>query len=259
MPSKRRGSFSAVPTDCPEGRLDRLSTRHGCRSARAALATQPASPASSADRHTTRVRSSGDRCQLPEAWQAAQLVRGTTRAAEPSEGGTRTAKEWLDAGHGEPLGLAHPVELARGYVEDKTMDLVRAPEERACLDLADRLADVPRRVGERLHRPWRPDAGLFLDLALELVVGDLLQAAVSVVDQDDLGRAEQPLADRQRPDHVVGDYAARVADHLRFIVADAEQAEDVEPGVHAGDHRRIRGRPRRQCRAYVRAQAPAAS
>src|SRR5215471_2085486 len=144
---------------------------------------------------------------------------------------------------GEPLGLAHLVELARGYVEDKATDLVRAWEERAGLDPADRLADVPRCVGERLYRPWRPDAGLFLDLAHELVVGDLLQAAVSMVDQDDLGGAEQPLADRQRPDHVVGDHAARVADYLRLLLTNAEQLGDLEPGVHAGDHRHARGQP----------------
>src|SRR5215471_10167385 len=160
----------------------------------------------------------------------------------------------------QPWGgsLAHLVELARGYVEDKATDLVRAWEEWAGLDPADRLADVPRCVGECLYRPWRPDAGLFLDLTLELVVGDLLQAAVSVVDQDDLGGAEQPLANRQRPDHVVGDHPARVADHLRLLVAEAEQLEDLEPGVHAGDHGRVRGRPRRQRPAHVRAQSPAA-
>src|SRR5215471_4719415 len=157
------------------------------------------------------------------------------------------------------LGLAHLVELARGYVEDKATDLVRAWEEWAGLDPADRLPDVPRRIGERLYRPWRPDAGLFLDLAHELVVGDLLQAAVGVVDQDDLGGAEQPLADRQRPDHVVGDHAARVADYLCLLVANTEQLEDLETGVHAGDHRHVRGRPRRRRPAYVRARAPAAA
>src|SRR5215472_9159085 len=161
----------------------------------------------------------------------------------------------------QPWGgsLAHPVELARGYVEDKAADLVRAWEEWAGLDPADRLADVPRCVGERLYRPRRPDAGLFLDLAHELVVGDLLQAAVSVVDQDDLGGAEQPLADRQRPDHVVGDHAARIADYLRLLVVNAEQLEDLEPGVHAGHHRYARGRLRRQRPAHVRPRAPAAA
>src|SRR5262249_7788015 len=154
-------------------------------------------------------------------------------------------------------GLAHLVELAGGYVEDKATDLVCAWEEWAVLDPADRLTDVPRRVGERLYRPWRPDPGLFLDLAHKLVVGDLLQAAVGVVNTNHRGCADQPLADRQRPDHVVGDHAARVADYLRLPIANAEQLEDLEPGVHAGDHRHVRGRPRRQRPAYVRAHAPA--
>ena len=72
--------------------------------------------------------------------------------------------------------------------------------------------------------------------ALERVVGERQHAAVGVVDEDDLGRAEQPLADRQGPDLVVGDDAAGVPDDVRLAFLEAEDAVDVQPRVHARDH-----------------------
>ncbi len=46
-----------------------------------------------------------------------------------------------------------------------------------------------------------------------------------MVDEDDLARAEEALADRERADLVVGDDAPRVADDVRLTVvqADAER------------------------------------
>ena len=66
------------------------------------------------------------------------------------------------------------------------------------------------------------DAGLLLDRGLEAVVGEGEHAAVGVVDEDDLRRAEQPLADGQRADLVLGDHAARVADDVRVALVQAE-------------------------------------
>src|SRR6202035_4830237 len=70
--------------------------------------------------------------------------------------------------------------------------------------------------------------------------------AVGVVDQHDLPGAEQALADRQRPDLVIGDDPAGVADHVRLPVAEAEERVDVEAGVHARDDGEVRGRRHRQ-------------
>jgi hypothetical protein len=58
-----------------------------------------------------------------------------------------------------------------------------------------------------------------------------------VVDQDDLLRSQQPLADGQRPDDVVGDDAAGVADDVGFSVVEPEDAIHIEPGIHARDDR----------------------
>jgi hypothetical protein len=109
--------------------------------------------------------------------------------------------------------------------------------ERARLDPRDRLPDVVVQVPEGLGRPRRLDAGLLLDAGLELVVGEREHAAVGVVDEDDLACAQQPLADGQRADLVLGHHPARVPDHVRLPVGQAEDLVDVEPGVHAGDHR----------------------
>jgi hypothetical protein len=49
-----------------------------------------------------------------------------------------------------------------------------------------------------------------------------------VVDEDDLGGAEQPLADRQTAQLVRGDDAAGVADDVRVALGQAEQAVGVE-------------------------------
>jgi hypothetical protein len=66
------------------------------------------------------------------------------------------------------------------------------------------------------------------------------------VDEDDLGRPEQPLADRERADLVVGDHAAGVADDVRLALLQAEHAVDVEPRVHAGQDGDVLGGRERQ-------------
>jgi hypothetical protein len=71
-------------------------------------------------------------------------------------------------------------------------------------------------------------------------------AAVGVVDEDDLVRAEQPLGDGDGPDRVVGHHPARVADDVRVALGQAEHAVGVEPGVHAGQHQDVGGGWQRQ-------------
>ena len=48
-----------------------------------------------------------------------------------------------------------------------------------------------------------------------------------MVDEDDLAGAQQPLADRQRADLVVGDDAAGVADDVGITFLEAESSEDI--------------------------------
>ena len=67
-----------------------------------------------------------------------------------------------------------------------------------------------------------------------------------MVDQDDLAGAEQPLADGQRADHIVGGDPARVADHVRFALVQAEHPVHIQPRIHAGHYGNVAGRRHRQ-------------
>src|ERR1700722_9058433 len=78
-------------------------------------------------------------------------------------------------------------ELAGGHVEDEPARRRVLGNERAVLDAVQRLADVLGEVGEGFSRPRRFDAGLVLDRALEVVVGERQHPAVGVVNQNDLG------------------------------------------------------------------------
>jgi hypothetical protein len=62
-----------------------------------------------------------------------------------------------------------------------------------------------------------------------------------VVDEDDLGGAEQPLGDGEGSDDVLGHDTAGVADDVRVALGEPEQAVRVEAGIHAGDDGRAAG------------------
>jgi hypothetical protein len=118
--------------------------------------------------------------------------------------------------------------------------------ERAGLDARDRLADVGVEIAEGLGRPRRPDAGVRLDGGLEVVIGKGEHPAVGVVDKDDLPGAEQPLADGQGADLVIGNGTSRVADHMRVAFGQAKNGVHIEPGVHTGNDRNTARGPQRQ-------------
>jgi hypothetical protein len=101
-------------------------------------------------------------------------------------------------------------------------------------------------VAEGLQSERRPQPGIHLDPGLDLIVGERLHAALSVVDEHDLGGIEQALGDDQRPDHVIGHGAARVADDVGVAELEPEHRVDVEACVHAGDDRDTHGRARGQ-------------
>jgi hypothetical protein len=67
-----------------------------------------------------------------------------------------------------------------------------------------------------------------------------------VADGHHLAGTEEELADGQRPDLIAGDNTARVADDVSLAIANAENAVDVQPGVHAGDDCDVPGRQQRQ-------------
>src|SRR5659263_50205 len=134
-----------------------------------------------------------------------------------------------------PRSGRHLAQQPGGDVEHEAPHGFGVRDERAGLDAGDGLPHVLVQVGEGLGGPLRLDAGLVLDGALEVVISEGEHAAVGVVDQDDLPRPQQALADGEGADLVVGDHAAGVADHVRLALGEAERAVDVQAGVHAGD------------------------
>src|SRR2546430_13793595 len=71
---------------------------------------------------------------------------------------------------------------------DEAADGVLVRDERAGLDPGDGLAHVGVQVGKGLQRERGPDAGVGLDLGLDVVVVEGQPAATGVVDEDDLVR-----------------------------------------------------------------------
>src|ERR1700750_3285483 len=101
---------------------------------------------------------------------------------------------------------------------DEAADGVLVRDERAGLDPGDGLAHVGVQVAEGLERERGPDAGVGLDLGLDVVVVEGEHAAVGGVEEDYLVRPEQPLGDGEGPDDVVGHHPAGVADHVRVAL-----------------------------------------
>ena len=115
-----------------------------------------------------------------------------------------------------------------------------------------RLFDVVEGT-ERIRRR-RADFGV--QPFLELAVVNLQQPAVGVVDEDHLARLQRALREHQRAQHVVGDDPAGVANDVRVADRQAEQPEDVDARIHAGDDREMLVRHRGVRSAEARGVQP---
>jgi hypothetical protein len=73
-------------------------------------------------------------------------------------------------------------------------------------------------------------------LRTEFVLFHLQQAAVGVVDDNELLRVEQMVRNNQRADGIVCSYAAGIADHVGIAGAQAETMLEQDAGIHAGKH-----------------------
>jgi hypothetical protein len=76
-------------------------------------------------------------------------------------------------------------------------------------------------------------ARLLAELCVQVVVREGDHPAVGVGDHRDLLGAQEPVGDDQRADRVLGDEPARVADHVRVTLLEAEELGGVEACVHA--------------------------
>jgi len=76
-------------------------------------------------------------------------------------------------------------------------------------------------------------------LRTQLVFIYLQQAAVRVIDDDELLRVEQVMRDDQGADGVVGGDASGVTDHVRVSGTEPEAVLEQDAGVHTGEHRGV--------------------
>src|SRR4051794_3530679 len=191
------------------------------------------------------------------AWRARSAMPPSTSATTRSSGfdsrSARTSRTPMKPGNpvkkitGRAVyGSGDFLEGARLHVVDEAADRALVGDERAGLDPLDRLPHVLLEVVERLRGPVRLDAGVLLDLALEVVVAEGEHPAVGVVDEDDLLGAEQPLRDREGADLVVGHDPAGVADHVRVAQLQTEDRIRVHARVHACHDGDLPGRRQRK-------------
>jgi hypothetical protein len=132
----------------------------------------------------------------------------------------------------------HLCQPARLHVVDKSAhrDVLRNPRVR--LDLRHLLADVFFQIIERveMRRLGGDCAHFFGELRAQFVLLHLQQAAVGVVDDDELLRIEQVMGDDQRADGVLGGDASGVADHVGVAGAQAEAVLEQDARIHARQH-----------------------
>ncbi len=80
------------------------------------------------------------------------------------------------------------------------------------------------------------NAHFFGQMCPQLVFLDLQQAAVGVIDDDELLGVEQVMGNDQRAQRIVGCDSAGIADHVSVTGVQSEAALEEDSGVHAGEH-----------------------
>jgi len=75
--------------------------------------------------------------------------------------------------------------------------------------------------------------GFLPQIRLELLFTALEQAAIGVVDDDKLFRAQKVMGNNQRTDGVVRGYSAGIADHVGITQMDAHAHLEKNARVHA--------------------------
>ena len=120
------------------------------------------------------------------------------------------------------------------------------------LELADLLAHVLLHVlkGMEVNGRVGPCACLRLDGGVQLFFAGLHQAAVGVIDDHELFRAQQVMGHQDRAKCIIGHDAARIPDHVH--VARLEPESPVRNArVHAGQDGKFQPRTRRNLLGIV--------
>lgn len=85
-------------------------------------------------------------------------------------------------------------------------------------------------------------AGFTLQFPLEILIAETKHAAIRVMDDEVLVRAQQVRRNYQRAQRVVGHAPPGVANHMRIAQIQAEKCLRMKPRVHARDDGQPAGR-----------------
>ena len=125
------------------------------------------------------------------------------------------------------------VTLFCGVRDRQPVDVLALARARPLADVVEAVGAERRGLEARLEQPAHD------------VVREELHAAVRVVDDEPLPRAEQLVGDHERADRVIARASAGVADDVRVALAEPRVLRGIEAGVHAGqDRETARGRQR---------------
>jgi len=102
----------------------------------------------------------------------------------------------------------------------------------------DLLANILFEIIEGVEVSWfAGDSAHFLSqFRAELVFIYSQQAAIRVIDDDELLRVEQVMRHDERANCIVSGDAAGIADHVRIAGTQAEAVLEENAGVHASEH-----------------------
>ena len=102
-------------------------------------------------------------------------------------------------------------------------------------------ADVRFEIIERMEmrRLTRDNSHLLREFCPQFVLLHFQQAAVGVVDDDELLRVEQMMRNDQRAQGIFGGDASGITDHVRVSGMQAQAVLEQDAGIHAGENRDV--------------------
>ena len=112
------------------------------------------------------------------------------------------------------------LEPSGGTGIDKAAYLILVRDEGTGLDASHGLTHILFQTSERLQRKGRAQAGIGFDGVFDGIVTERQHSAVCVMDQHDGSRVQQSPGNHERPDGIVADDAARIANHMRVPFPD---------------------------------------
>jgi len=138
----------------------------------------------------------------------------------------------------ESLRYIHLSERAGLYVVNEAADWNVPGNPRVRFHAPNLLAEVFFEIIEGMKVGGCTEVGshFFGELFLEFGLAHFEQAAIGVIDDDELLGVEQVMGNDQRAQGIFCGDAAGIADHVRVSGTQTETALEENSGIHAGQH-----------------------